>query len=122
MGSKFTANREKVKEALEPIKQDGLFFIDSLTSPRSVAYDTARRLHISAAHRNVFLDCHPDKELTVKELKRLVSKAIYWGKAIGIGHPFPTTLLGIKQFLSMYRGLDEKIEFVGVSRLISHGQ
>ncbi len=122
MGSKFTANREKVREALEPIKQDGLFFIDSLTTPRSVAYDTARSLHISTAHRNVFLDCRPDREATVKQMKRLVAMAIRWGKAIGIGHPFPTTLLAIKQFLSMYRGLDEKIEFVGVSRLISHGQ
>ncbi len=119
MGSKFTANREKVEEALEAIRQDGLFFIDSLTTPRSVAYKIAKKLHMSAGHRNVFLDCRPTSGATVREMKRLVAVATRWGKAIGIGHPFATTLQGIKQFLSAYPGLCAQIEFVSVSRLIT---
>ncbi len=118
MGSKFTANGKKIKEALEVIKQKGLFFVDSLTTPRSVAYRTARRLHIIAAHRNVFLDCPAHTTVAIKEMKKLMSVAIRWGKAIGIGHPFATTLQGIKVFLSTYQSIWKRVEFVGISKLM----
>ena len=118
MGSKFTADREKIEEALEVIKQNGLFFIDSLTTPHSVAYKTAIGLRISAGQRNVFLDCHPGLEGTVREMKRLVAVARHWGKAIGIGHPFVSTLRGIKEFLSLHSRLCAQIEFVPVSRVV----
>jgi len=118
MGSKFTTHSAKMKEALTVIKGEGLFFIDSLTSHRSVAYRTAKRLHMRADHRSVFLDYEIGVDTTVRQMTRLVCLAIRRGKAIGIGHPFPSTLEGIKRFLGSRRKLLEKVEFVPVSRLV----
>jgi len=123
MGSKFTSNKEKMQEALEVIRSAPLFFIDSVTSPRSVAYQIARQLNISAAHRNVFLDCLTTVHNTFCQMNRLALVARHWGKAIGIGHPFTSTLEGIKRFLSVYGKRSKlRIEFKGVSALIwDHG-
>ena len=122
MGSRFTSNKEKMQEALEAIRHDGLFFIDSVTSPRSVAYKIAKQLHISAGHRNVFLDCPATVHSTFCQMNRLVLVAKRYGKAIGIGHPFTSTLEGIKRFLAVCKNSEIEIEFKGVSNLIwDHG-
>ena len=118
MGSKFTADSEKMAEALSAMKDDGLFFIDSLTSHRSVGYKVAKKLHIRTAHRNVFLDCAIKMEATIWQMRRLMCLAIGKGKAIGIGHPFPSTLEGIRRFLAAEGKLLEMVQFVSASKLI----
>lgn len=59
MGSRFTEDRARMRAVLEPVYLQGLFFVDSLTTTRSVGYDLARALGIPAARRQVFLD--PDE-------------------------------------------------------------
>jgi len=59
MGSRFTEDRPRMRAVLEPVYLQGLYFVDSLTTTRSVAYDLARALGIPAARRQVFLD--PDE-------------------------------------------------------------
>ena len=118
MGSKFTATKAKIREALKVIKEEGLFFVDSLTTSRSLAYGTAKRLHIHAAHRNVFLDCEMSVEGTVRQMKRLITRALSHGRAIGIGHPFPSTLKGITKFLESYDTVMDQVQFVPVSGLL----
>ena len=46
MGSRFTSLKNKMNEALHVVKDYDLFFIDSLTTSRSTAYETAKNLHI----------------------------------------------------------------------------
>ncbi|MGB6012470.1 MAG: divergent polysaccharide deacetylase family protein, partial [Desulfobacterales bacterium] len=60
MGSRFTSCSSKVFQALKIIKKKDLFFVDSLTSSHSQAYQMARRLNMRTAPRNVFLDHTPD--------------------------------------------------------------
>jgi len=55
MGSRFTSSGNEISKALRVIKDSDLFFIDSLTSGRSVAYKTAKKLQMPAACRNIFL-------------------------------------------------------------------
>ena len=117
MGSKFTEHRSKMKEALMVIRKRGLFFIDSLTSCRSKAYQTARRLHLVTAYRNIFLDHHPDEAYILSQLHKLKNHARRYGHAIGIGHPHPETYRTIRHFLGGLKG--SAISWVHVSRLLN---
>jgi len=99
MGSKFTACQPAVQDALQVIKESGLFFVDSLTTNRSEAYKTARELHMPAACRNIFLDNRLEERAILRQLDRLKRIALNFGQAIGIGHPFPETARAIGLFL-----------------------
>ncbi|MFQ5559014.1 MAG: divergent polysaccharide deacetylase family protein, partial [Nitrospinota bacterium] len=56
MGSKFTENEEGMKTVLLFLREKSLFFVDSLTTPKSVAYVLARKLGVQTARRTVFFD------------------------------------------------------------------
>jgi polysaccharide deacetylase 2 family uncharacterized protein YibQ len=99
MGSKFTASPTEMKEALSFIKGQDLFFVDSLTSGRSTAYRTAKRLHMATACRNVFLDNVPRESAVFGQLCKLQKCALSQGRAIGIGHPFLQTARALQRFL-----------------------
>jgi polysaccharide deacetylase 2 family uncharacterized protein YibQ len=99
MGSKFTACRKEMLEALSVVKEMALFFIDSVTSSRSTAYKTAKELHVDCAFRNRFLDTRLSIGAILRELERLKDHARTYGRAIGIGHPFPETCHAIALFL-----------------------
>lgn len=98
MGSKFTARQKEMNEVLPIIKKRSLFFIDSLTTERSKAYKTAKRLNMPTACRNIFLDNLTDESYILSQLHRLKRYAMRHGRAIGIGHPFPETARAIERF------------------------
>ena len=116
MGSKFTSCQQEIKETLRFVKERDLFFVDSLTSSRSKAYKTARRLHLATACRNIFLDNDPSEPVILSQLSKLKRCAHAYGHAIGIGHPFIETAKAIKQFIKTYEKSD--ICFVHISKLI----
>ena len=96
MGSKVTADESLMRIILEPIKRRGLFFLDSRTSGKSVAYDVARSMGIPTAYRQVFLDADGNSRLIKERLLELFRLARRDGRAIGICHPFPETLQALK--------------------------
>ncbi|MBW2608960.1 MAG: divergent polysaccharide deacetylase family protein [Deltaproteobacteria bacterium] len=98
MGSRFTACQRDMSAALQVIKQKGLFFIDSVTSSRSTAYQTAKTLKVSTAFRNVFLDNRREEPAILSQLHKLKKHAMKYGHAIGIGHPYPETARAIGYF------------------------
>jgi uncharacterized protein len=98
MGSRFTEDRTGIEEALKVIKRNGLFFIDSLTTNRSVGFSTARQLSMPSAARNLFVDFQPEPCAILRELERLSRLAARHGTAIGIGHPYPETAEAIAGF------------------------
>lgn len=98
MGSKYTESQDEVNSVLRVINGDGLFFVDSLTSSQSKAYETARRLHMPSACRNRFLDNSLDESAIHFQLRRLIRSAYKYGHAIGIGHPFPETAEALGRF------------------------
>ena len=99
MGSKFTESRNKIREFLGVIKETGFFFVDSLTTTRSRAYETAKNLQIDTARRNVFLDNRQEESAILSQLSYLKTIARKYGCAIGIGHPFPETSRAIGRFV-----------------------
>ncbi|PKN67359.1 MAG: hypothetical protein CVU57_03175 [Deltaproteobacteria bacterium HGW-Deltaproteobacteria-15] len=116
MGSRFTACQRETSDALGVLRGSGLFFVDSLTSGRSVVGETARRLKVPAASRHLFLDHYLGEEPTLFALDRLRICALKRGSAIGIGHPFPETARAIGRFARALR--ESEISLVYVSSLI----
>jgi len=116
MGSRFTAERDLMRALLKPIKEKGLFFVDSRTTSKTVALDEARRMGVPAAERDVFLDADEDRGRIRGRLIELFQKARKKGRAVGICHPFPETLAVLK---STFFLLDSyNLEAVPVSRLV----
>lgn len=118
MGSRFTSCSGKVVQALKVIKERNLFFVDSLTSCHSKAYKMARRLHMRAAPRNIFLDHEPDLTNIRLQLRRLKAHALTYGAAIGIGHPHIPTLAALHEFKWELEDQGSPLELVPVSRLL----
>ena len=116
MGSRFTSCGREIIEALSVIRDKNLFFIDSLTSGRSVAYKTAKKLQMPTARRNIFLDNHVEDNYILRQLQKLQIHAKIYGHAIGIGHPFPETARAIRRFISNYK--HPSVSFVHVSNIL----
>lgn len=99
MGSRFTQHADKMEAALGVLKEKGVFFIDSRTSPASVGYQTARALGIRAGTRQVFLDNVQDEGAIGKQLFEAATIARKRRGAIAICHPHPATLRALKAYL-----------------------
>ena len=56
MGSRATTDPRVMETVLDIIGEKGLFFIDSRTTPETIALELARELEIPSASRDVFLD------------------------------------------------------------------
>lgn len=97
MGSRFTEQEDKLLPVLAVLQQRGLFFIDSRTSPRSVATAVAGRLGVKTATRNVFLDNDQDVAAIRKQLQAAAQLARVKGGVIAICHPHPATIQALQQ-------------------------
>ncbi|MBW2309514.1 MAG: divergent polysaccharide deacetylase family protein [Deltaproteobacteria bacterium] len=117
MGSRFTENKEKMTVVLSELKRRGLYFVDSKTSRKSVAYDLAKQMKIRAGRRDVFLDNDLSKGALEIQTDRLLNLARHNGHAIGIGHPHKETL-GFLTRLQLR--IKDKAEVVPVSGLLGH--
>ncbi len=104
---------------MKDLKKRGLFFLDSRTSPRSLAFDTAYRFNIPAASRDVFIDARKDRDFIRKQITGLVEKAHRKGRAIAIGHPYRNTLDVLEEMREEL--IDSGVEWVPVSHLLLRG-
>ncbi|OQY51530.1 MAG: hypothetical protein B6230_04570 [Desulfobacteraceae bacterium 4572_89] len=119
MGSKLTAQSDKINQIFTILKKEDLFFIDSRTSPVSQGKASARLLKLKFAQRDVFLDNVQDITYITGQLQSLIRIAKKHGTAIGIGHPYKTTLHTLEIELPKLKG---KVRIVPASTLtIVHG-
>ena len=116
MGSRFTSNEDSVSQALQIIKSNNRFFLDSVTSSHSKGYQTALKLHMPTGRRDIFLDHNPDEVIIQKQLKRLMAIARAFGQAVGIGHPYPQTAQALKSFIEQHDL--SKCNFTYISKII----
>ena len=112
MGSLFTESEQQVGDALKIFKKKGLFFVDSITTSHSVAYNTARKLGIPSSCRDVFIDPNQEDHVIAFQLEKLRYLAKKYGQAIGIGHPKPETLCILKNFLEDIDQTDISLVYV----------
>ena len=116
-GSALTENKEAMKFLMAELKARNLMFLDSFTSPKSVAYATAKEFGLKSGKRDVFLDNDSANPAAIRsQLDELVEIARKNGKAIGIGHPHPVTIAELKKWLAEMK--TSHVEIVPVSRLM----
>lgn len=92
MGSLLTQQAEPMQWVMEVLAQQGGYFVDSLTSPHSVALQQAQRAGIPALERDVFLDNDTSTPALQRQFDEAVRLARRRGYAVLIGHPYPQTI------------------------------
>jgi polysaccharide deacetylase 2 family uncharacterized protein YibQ len=116
MGSLLTSDPIAMRRVLERIKARGLFFVDSKTTPSTVAFDLARKMKIPTVRRDVFLDDVQTYEHASAQIRRLVELARQNGHALAIGHPFPSTISALRDAIPWLK--QQKVEIVPVSAIL----
>ncbi len=99
MGSRFSKDAEGLSVLMNELKGTGIFFLDSVTTPKSVAVDVARKVGVPAIARHIFIDHEDDADAIARQLGRTVRIAKKNGLAIAIGHPRDKTLAALKDWL-----------------------
>ena len=92
MGSEATADRRVMTVVMRVLAGRGLYFLDSRTTPATVAEEVAREHGVPALRRDVFLDNSDAPAAIRAALGEAVTRAAAQGDAVAIGHVHPTTL------------------------------
>jgi polysaccharide deacetylase 2 family uncharacterized protein YibQ len=100
MGSCFTERPDKMRIVLEEVKERDLFYVDSRTTTRTVAFDLAKEMGVPAA-----------KKL---QMEKLLGIARTSGEAVGIAHPHKETVKVLQDYI--YK-LKTEFKVVPVSEL-----
>jgi len=92
MGSLLTEQRDAMSAVMEALLQQGMFFVDSLTTPKSVASLQAKTTGLPHLQRDVFLDHVVTPEAIERQFNKAIKLAKNRGLAVVIGHPYTETL------------------------------
>lgn len=119
MGSLLTQHPGDMAWLMETLKQapTPLFFVDSRTTPRTVAYRIAREHGVPATSRDVFLDDVQTKAAINRQLKELIALAKRHGTAVAIGHPYAVTLRVLERQLPKL--VRQGVQLVSVRQVIA---
>jgi len=116
MGSLGTSDARVMRAVLEEMRARHLFFVDSVTSPHSVAAQVAREMGVPTAARAVFLDNQDDEEYVRGQFRTLMTIAQTRGRAVAIGHVGKVTA---RILVSLLPEFDEAgIQLVRISDLV----
>jgi uncharacterized protein len=116
MGSRLTADAVAMKTVMAVLAGKNLFFLDSRTSPQTVAYREARAAGLPALERDVFLDDVAEIGPVLKQVAELEARAKKRGMAVAIGHPYPATITAMAQAVPSL--IDDGFEIVSVHDLV----
>ena len=113
MGSEITPDRVIMRQVMQALKQNRLFFIDSLTSSASVAAKAANEVGLPHNARDIFLDNEQDDAYIMGQLDKLKNIARRHASAIAICHPYPETIAVLAREVPRFKA--EGITLVRVS-------
>ena len=118
MGSAATSDSATMAALMNVLHDRGLFFIDSLTTARSVAYTAARDAQVTAGKNRIFLDYENENaDRITANLDRLVAAARATGTVVGICHPHPATAAVLTRRIPELQA--QGVRFVTVSELLA---
>ena len=116
-GSMLTRHPGHMGWLMEELRTHGdLIFVDSYTTHKSIALQLARESGVPAVKRDVFLDPDQLPATVEREFGRLKQLARKNGSAVGIGHPYPSTLALLEREIPELGA--EGIELVSISELV----
>ena len=91
MGSLFTEDPRVMREVMSALKTRNLYFLDSMTTSRSLGIPMAMEFGVPQAQRDIFLDNKRDYDSILRQLRKAERIAERRGHAIAIGHPHRIT-------------------------------
>ena len=103
-GSKATESRRVMSALMKSLADRNLIFLDSSTTPKTVAYQMAKQQGIPAFKNAQFLDNSSDHLEIMKQLSLAVSRAQKKGQHIAICHVRPATLRALHEFFVKKHG------------------
>jgi polysaccharide deacetylase 2 family uncharacterized protein YibQ len=92
MGSRATADMPTMRAVMAVLKPTGLYFLDSRTTPDTVAERAAREAGVPALRREVFLDNVAEPDAVKRSLDEAAGIAAADGEAVAIGHVHAVTV------------------------------
>jgi len=118
MGSLFTQLPDQMGWLMESMSEHSspLFFVDSFTSERSIAYEVATQHHVPNTKRDIFLDRELDEEHMEKQITKMIEVANRKGQVVVIGHPFDETISLLKKHIPLLKA--QGYEFIKVADLV----
>ena len=93
-----------------------VYFVDSKTTPRTIAAQIAHEYFIPNISRDVFIDRSRREQDLKQQLEYLIKVAKRNGYAVAIGHPYPATIKVLSECLPSL--IENNIEIVPVTALI----
>ena len=99
MGSRVTEDLQATLAVLKEVGRHRFFFVDSMTSLRSVAYTLAQELGVPSGRNVMFLDRRERTADVVGALHKLAIRARQEGTVIAIGHAKKNTLAALQDVL-----------------------
>ena len=115
MGSKLTSSSFQMNQIFTILKKRNLFFIDSRTTTKTVAWQSARLLQVPFSQRDVFLDHVQARAFVKKQIRVLIKTAKQQGGAVGIGHPYEITLEVLEEMLPEIK---KQVDIVPASQMV----
>jgi hypothetical protein len=116
MGSRLMEDSEKMRIIFSELKRRDLFFLDSRTTPQTVGLQVAQSVGLRVMERSLFIDHSSNEEEIKQKIERLIQFSLSNGKAIGIGHPHPSTLKILKEMIPKMK--EKGIELVPLSAVV----
>jgi polysaccharide deacetylase 2 family uncharacterized protein YibQ len=116
MGSRATADPRLMAALMRALASHHLYFVDSRTTAASVALEAARQQGLPSFYRSVFLDDTHTTPYTLEQLRQFRRVLEEQGTALAIGHPYPTTIAALAEFLPQLEKDD--VELAPASRLL----
>ena len=115
MGSDMTEHITQMHWAMDVLKTQGLYFLDSRTTTRSVAQYSARISGVPALRRHVFLDNIKTNKAMEKQFQHAIKLAKKNKNVVIIAHPYPSTIKYLQQRLKV----NKNIQLVALKSLLS---
>lgn len=116
MGSQLTSMHEPMRWVMKTLKARNLYFVDSITSVKTVGWKAARDNAVPFLKRHVFLDHLQTREFIAGQFERAKRVAHQYGFAVVIGHPYPETTAYLHEVLPELE--QSGIQLVAASELI----
>ncbi|MFJ5625083.1 divergent polysaccharide deacetylase family protein [Peribacillus loiseleuriae] len=118
MGSKATEDERVMKIVLEVCKENGLFYLDSKTTGKSVVSKLANEMNVPFLENNFFFDNVYTTQHITKQGKKLEGKLTEYEQLVAIGHvgiSGPMMVDVLKEYIPIY---EKKANVVSLSELI----
>ncbi|MHB9154406.1 MAG: divergent polysaccharide deacetylase family protein, partial [Endomicrobiales bacterium] len=102
---------------LSLVKENGLFYFDSYTTPKTKARKAARATGVAFAANEIFVDLKDDHEFMKKQCNVLLKRVKRYGTGIAIGHIQKKNIIPVlKEVIPEFR--KEGVEFVYLPDLV----